>query len=489
MAAAFVCSSLLAAGVAQAGQKALLIAAGAYPHLPPNAQLSGPARDIQKFRQFLISHWGFQPQDIMVLKDQTATKKNILGAISKRLPQASQSGDRVVIYYSGHGSQIPDKNGDEKDGKDETLVPTDYGKKGGKDNEMVSDDELAIALKALKGRKVVVISDSCHSGTVTRGLPRPEAFIEGAKKRYYPFTPSLPDEETQSQQGASKQIVVGLDKEEPLNDLSHITMTISAAMPNQLAWESGGEGIFTHHFIQAMSGLKADFNRNGRLTSNELINYIKPRTEEWCKKAKACREQNLGFTPNIDPKKESFVLMPPNAVAQGESVTAETSDDIGDIIPQFDTGALDLSILPGNRHKVGDVVKFRITSKRAGYLTLLDHNAAGDLVLLFPSFMDSESGKKGKIRAGAALTVPDPSYGIEFEASEPRGKGRLIALVTEDPIDFSDLIEANNEFEPIADKDKFLKDLASRLYEVWTGESDHNRGAKWILGMQDYVID
>jgi hypothetical protein len=73
-----------------------------------------------------------------------------------------------MLYYSGHGSQMPDISKDETDGLDETIVPYDSRLPGKFD---ISDDELNALLKKLaaKTSNITVILDSCHSGTFSRG--------------------------------------------------------------------------------------------------------------------------------------------------------------------------------------------------------------------------------------------------------------------------------------------------------------------------------
>ena len=71
------------------------------------------------------------------------------------------AGDIFVFYYSGHGGQQPDLNGDEQDNKDETLVAYD---------REVIDDKIHEALaKFPAGARLVKISDSCNSGSNYRG--------------------------------------------------------------------------------------------------------------------------------------------------------------------------------------------------------------------------------------------------------------------------------------------------------------------------------
>jgi hypothetical protein len=91
------------------------------------------------------------------------TKEATRGAVLNQIANAAAAavaGDIFVFTNSSHGGQLPDLNGDEVDGQDETLCMFD--------GEIV-DDELYGALAAFKtGVRVVVVSDSCHSGTVTR---------------------------------------------------------------------------------------------------------------------------------------------------------------------------------------------------------------------------------------------------------------------------------------------------------------------------------
>ena len=76
--------------------------------------------------------------------------------------------DTVYFHFSGHGSQVEDLNGDEKDdGLDETIVPQD-GRSG--DVRDITDDELDALFARLRAKNAFIVLDSCHSGTATRSL-------------------------------------------------------------------------------------------------------------------------------------------------------------------------------------------------------------------------------------------------------------------------------------------------------------------------------
>ena len=352
-------------GPADAGQKALLIGAGEYPYLPKKFQLAGPRNDVRMMNDFLVQEWGFSESDVRVILDKEATKQGMLDALGVWLPGATRRGDRVVIYYSGHGSQVDDESGDERDEKDETFVPTDYGRNGERAEDMLLDDELASALSRLRDRQVLLIADSCNSGTVTKSL---QVDALNARARYLPFRTT------------TKGIV---RDEEPISEEINVHLTLSAALPHQLAWESDGSGVFTKLFIEALTDMRADLNGNRNLTTAELMNYVKPRTETWCDEVPDCRKRKLGFTPNIDPKNEAFVLQP--VAADGlHVVTEDDAGAISDILPELGDDTIDIDIRPGNRLRIGDDVSIRLTSAKDGHLTLLDRNSKNELTLLFP---------------------------------------------------------------------------------------------------------
>ena len=70
--------------------------------------------------------------------------------------------DMFVFYFSGHGSYVLDRSGDEADGFDEVIVPHD----GNLENEysLLTDDEINGFLKKIVARQILVILDSCYSG-------------------------------------------------------------------------------------------------------------------------------------------------------------------------------------------------------------------------------------------------------------------------------------------------------------------------------------
>jgi hypothetical protein len=100
-----------------------------------------------------------------VLLTKQATRGKALAAM-RAAARSLKAGDLFFLTYSGHGGQVPDTNGDEPDAKDETWCLFDG---------QLIDDELYLELSRFApGVRILVLSDSCHSGTVTRAYPPPE---------------------------------------------------------------------------------------------------------------------------------------------------------------------------------------------------------------------------------------------------------------------------------------------------------------------------
>ncbi|MFL6231920.1 MAG: caspase family protein [Thermoanaerobaculia bacterium] len=147
---------------------ALLIGINSYPNFSPRGQLTGCIHDVEVMRQVLIDSFNFPESQIALLIDGQATREGILGAM-KDLVQKAGPEDVVVVHYSGHGSQMTDLEGDEPDGLDETIVPSDSGR-APHENRDIKDDEIYLWLKDLtaKTSNVTLIFDCCHSGTIVR---------------------------------------------------------------------------------------------------------------------------------------------------------------------------------------------------------------------------------------------------------------------------------------------------------------------------------
>ena len=166
------------------GQLALLVGVDHYPLLPPANQLRSCANDARLMARVLRERFGFEEEAMTLLVNDEATQERVLAGLRDLQAQA-RPGDSVVFYFSGHGSQAPDHEGDEPDGLDETLVPYDSGR-GPNPSRDIVDDQIHDWILAVSEVTpfLTVIADTCFSGGVARKAPRAgEKWIEPARRR------------------------------------------------------------------------------------------------------------------------------------------------------------------------------------------------------------------------------------------------------------------------------------------------------------------
>ncbi|CAH9084678.1 unnamed protein product [Cuscuta epithymum] len=129
--------------------------------------LKGSINNVRSMSYLLVSKLGFPPSSVLVLAEderdpyRTPTKANIRESLNW-LVRGCQPGDSLVFYYSGHASQVPDNDGDEIDGIDESICPLDYDTEG-----KILDDEMNAKLvrPLTRGVTLHAIMDTCFSGT------------------------------------------------------------------------------------------------------------------------------------------------------------------------------------------------------------------------------------------------------------------------------------------------------------------------------------
>lgn len=132
--------------------------------------------DLPLLRHALESK-SFPAGNIGTLKDTAATKAGIVQAL-QQLENRLSPGDFAWVHVSAHGQQLPDDNGDEIDGLDESIVPYDAPETYGDDDPApgarhLRDDKLDTLLNAICQKigpdgHLMVTLDVCHAGTGTR---------------------------------------------------------------------------------------------------------------------------------------------------------------------------------------------------------------------------------------------------------------------------------------------------------------------------------
>ncbi|CAB1103909.1 unnamed protein product [Ectocarpus sp. CCAP 1310/34] len=134
----------------------------------PSAELKGCHNDVAQMKDYIVKH-GYpaeEGEDLKIVMDDgehtAPTRANIIEAI-EWLVEGAAPGDSLFMHYSGHGGSVEDTDNNEKDKRDETMIPVDYSVSG-----HIKDDELLaeLVLPLSEGVVLSVVMDCCHSGSI-----------------------------------------------------------------------------------------------------------------------------------------------------------------------------------------------------------------------------------------------------------------------------------------------------------------------------------
>lgn len=200
------------------------------------------ANDMEK----LASGRGFDSEKLLTKEATAEALTSALQKASKKL----ESGDTLLLTYSGHGGQVPDANGDEKDRMDETWVLY---------NRQMVDDELYSLFGTFKpGVRIAIFSDSCHSGTVAKdavdlvGPDRMARSVNGGDSQQ-PRVKGMPDEVVRSTYEANKDEYDEIQKSLPAFDKASIGASViltSGCQDNQTSLDGDKNGLFTQTLLE-----------------------------------------------------------------------------------------------------------------------------------------------------------------------------------------------------------------------------------------------
>ena len=210
----------------------------------------------------IASAQGFTPQ---VLLTTAATAPAVTQAIEDAA-KTLDAGDTFLLTYSGHGGQVPDMNGDEIDGVDETWCLYD--------RELIDDELYGLWSSFRKGTRIFVLSDSCHSGSVARAVVLSRARVALRRGRTLDYekvrVKALPDHHQRRAYFAQQALYEAAQQTFPAGDrvsLGASVILISGCQDNQLSADGDVNGLFTETLLQvwnmgAFQGTYRDFHKS-----------------------------------------------------------------------------------------------------------------------------------------------------------------------------------------------------------------------------------
>lgn len=246
-------SSLMAAE----GRHALIIGIGQYSAASGSDPLPGVPVDMQNARK-MARAMGIDDAAIVELRDSQATKARIITALEK-LRDSVKEGDRVLIYFSGHGARhgTPGKCSEGL----QTYTEGRYTV-----NDLLTEEELARYTFPIgqKADKIITFIDACHSGGVLTAKTRALGAIAlRARTSNASADCSVAVNQRNTRSFGSVMSRLGAAQEN--------FVQIAAADYNEVSWDNPQYGgLVTHTMTQCLVGDARDLDRSGAVSLDEI---------------------------------------------------------------------------------------------------------------------------------------------------------------------------------------------------------------------------
>lgn len=400
------------------GKFALLIGINTYKNAPSPNNLSGAENDVRLVSGLLQSkEFGFDRiNGVKELLSLAATKTAILDSIDShlitnakryysenRLTNADK-GATIVFHYSGHGSYLKDDEvGEEADGQDETIVPSDASLLD--PNSEIRDDELNEKFQELRKftTNITLIFDSCHSGTITRASLTGDR-NDVAERRW---TKGDRSSSVVRREGVS---LVPDSLRGGIAELSEGYVAVAGSLPNELTQEinlpiPGGDGLqkqkyglLTYYFTQVLY-------RNPRSSYRDLMLQVKA----------AVTGHNPLQHPHIEGDIDRLIFTTvtsgsrknPIKILHLETVSIGQSDgEVADVpILKIDAGRI-VGAYPGGHVAIYSPVAVQMTGET-------DRIAGGEIIAADAFTAKVQVSTPVKIPPDAKLILATPFFGLE----------------------------------------------------------------------------
>lgn len=410
--------------------RALIVAIDDYAHegVP---DLKGCSDDAELILSLLIRQCGFGEKDIRVLKNQQATRAEILRQVREWLISCTRAGDRVFFHYSGYGAWVPDENRDEKDGLDEAIAPHDVNPIT-REN-LILDDEFESFVSQLTGRKAIFVFDSCFSGTILGGPPLALDEFRSGGIRYLPSPWEIGKRKTStrgverpSKQGHSIGDDGIIDKRQ-MGLLSGV-IVVSAAATNQLAYTiSMGDQVFG-----ALTYALVEEQRRGTRILSELKQSTYERFLDWGRRGLIAGTQRPDFEVS-DEQLGGYPMFSDDDQFAEETISVALTNKLSSrtvtLRPRDSSGR--------NRteFRLGEEVFYDVVVDQPGYFYLIVFSRQGKASVIFPF---TEATDRKQVNSANYLTTGRhrlPRGTAGYPVQEPLGKDVVVGLIAGAPLD------------------------------------------------------
>ena len=396
---------------AQGEDRALLVGVGRYENL--DEKLSGVSLDLQMMTEF-ARILGFEKDAIKVLEHERASTQQVVSTVENWLIDGVNSDDRVLFYFSGHGSQIPDDSKDETDAFDEVLLLYDAAVKQQERHPTLTgvlvDDDFNAMLARMNSRNILVIIDACHSGSATRSLRlNPRSFsLNEAQVKFFSYSPYIEAAGSRGHFGVMEPHTPGTAED------NYVALTACRDDEKTVATAQGS--IFTLGLRQAVRSAAA---AGVQITPEEL----KRRATQFIREQ--IPSDSIRFNPqiagNANLQKRPLSLV---SLGEGNGFVRQEMDTL--VKKSNETVWIRLN---KSCFEIGDPLEISLWIPEAGYLNIVSIGSDDQGTVLFPNQYHPGS----RVTRGR-LTIPGGHKNYALMAEGKTGPRQITAFVTQSPL-------------------------------------------------------
>jgi hypothetical protein len=381
--------------------------------------LPGINKDVESARKIALS-MGFKSSQIKVLTNSAVTLEGIRQAVERWLIAGVKADDRVLFYFSGHGSRV-------REGNEVREVIVTYDTRIGAENleNIFKAYELRDLLARTPSQKALIIIDACHSERLTQKSAEAGAPNEVVPKVLnYPGMPDSKDVAARTKDGSTLWFK-GLAASPGLKVIANNLVLLAACKDDEEAGATEKGSIFTVALRDAVDRLK-----------NEKQQFTAERAESIVTDL-VLREPGANQHPQVFTTNSQLLTV--NWFKDGAAASAwELLEKVADDAASPVQLALNHS---GNQsetkveYRVGDSMQVRCDIPRDGYLNILELGEGDETpMVLFPNQYNPDNS----VRSGS-LVVPTPgqhrfSIRQALPANMNLQKNLLVVIFTEAPL-------------------------------------------------------
>ncbi len=437
-------AALALAGTVRAAPKALLIGVADVPH----NELPGVDLDIDNMKK-IAELMGFAGSDVRVLMNQQATYANVRLALGDWVREGVRPEDHVLVYFSGHGTRVPDPEPGRAGGVDDALVLHDVQRatiqgRASLRNVLIGH-EFGAALAAIPSRHVLVLVDACHSGSATRSFTLANHRL-GVGSGYMKFFwyPGMPTGTTRALRAPSGE---------------ENYAALSAARDDEFAVGTEQGGLFTLGVVDAIQdAVRKRQHPSVADLRTAATAFIAAHTDEQSRHHPVADGNERLIRGGL----ELVVLR------GGDGPTWRSLEALAARAGQ------PLTLSGGRTLKVGEEIVLGVELPRAGYLNVVTVDSQDRATVLYPNkYQTTNDVKPGPFR------FPGADMNFVLRASEPAGPSLVVAFLIDKPVN---LLELGVEGRDAAGRmEQMFTEVSARATRALTVEARRSEFAAGTL--------